>query len=175
MDFNWRDIEPDHLHPTFRERLAALLAGLTAEGLPFLLFEGYRSPARQAFFYGKGRQGDHSPRVTNAKPWQSFHQYGLAADLALFEEGKWSWDNKGPRGGWWSKMHQLARAHGLEPLVFEGAHVQLRGQLLELLLLGHYPPGGDASWREHLIQEIQAWQGSPASPPAPHAMEAKEV
>lgn len=171
-----RDTTLSHLHPAFRGRLEALLWDLGAQSLPFLLFEGFRSPVRQAYLYGKGRTDKTGPRVTSAKAWASFHQYGLAADLVLFEDGKWSWDTSGIRNDWWRRMHQLARQRGLVPLAFERPHVELRGQLLEQLLLGYYPPGGDEAWTEHLCQEILEWciAGKAGAPPPPTRMVKKD-
>lgn len=167
-----RDVDLIHLHPIFRARLRALLSALSAEGLPFRLFEAYRAPARQAFLYGKGRTDKTTPKVTNARPWASFHQYGIAADLVLFEEEKWSWNTRGEKARWWARMNQLAREHKLETLSFELPHVQLRGQLLEQLLLGRYPPGGDATWAQNLIRHIQIWTAAGGSgAPVPPSLE----
>lgn len=162
-----RDVELDHLHPAFRQKVMDLLAALQQEGLPFRLFEGYRSPQRQAVLYTKGRTDKVSPKVTNAKPWSSYHQYGTAADLILFENSKWSWDTKGPKSEWWERMHRFARAQGLESLSFEKPHVQLMGQRLKYFLLGHYPEGGDVSWQENLNQNILSWRaaGGQSGPP----------
>jgi len=51
-------------------------------GYDMVLLEGYRSPARQNLLAAAG------PQVTNAKAFQSYHQYGLAADCAFMHEGK---------------------------------------------------------------------------------------
>lgn len=59
-------------------------------GFNVYIFESYRSPARQDFLYAQGR-GKPGPVVTKAKAWQSWHQYGLAVDLAVRVDGQWSW------------------------------------------------------------------------------------
>ncbi|MES2300177.1 MAG: M15 family metallopeptidase [Pseudomonadota bacterium] len=51
-------------------------------GYEMAILEGYRSPERQTMLAALG------PQVTNAAPYQSWHQYGLAADCAFLREGK---------------------------------------------------------------------------------------
>jgi hypothetical protein len=81
-----RNFDPERLHPIFREKARELLDRLTAEGIPFRLFEGFRSPERQQYLYAQGRTRP-GPIVTHARPWTSYHQYGLAGDFVLFENG----------------------------------------------------------------------------------------
>ena len=51
-------------------------------GYEMTILEGYRSPGRQDALSKLG------PNVTNTKAWQSYHQYGLAADCAFVLNGK---------------------------------------------------------------------------------------
>lgn len=51
-------------------------------GYEMVLLEGYRSPERQARLAAMG------PSVTNASAFQSWHQYGLAADSAFVRNGR---------------------------------------------------------------------------------------
>lgn len=51
-------------------------------GYDMALLEGYRSPQRQDALAALG------PGVTNAAAFQSWHQYGLAADCAFVRDGK---------------------------------------------------------------------------------------
>ena len=48
----------------------------------FRAFEGYRSPERQLKLFQTSRKD--GKRVTNARPFQSAHQYGLAVDFVPF-------------------------------------------------------------------------------------------
>ena len=51
-------------------------------GYDMALLEGYRSPQRQDALAALG------PAITNAAAFQSWHQYGLAADCAFIRDGK---------------------------------------------------------------------------------------
>jgi peptidoglycan L-alanyl-D-glutamate endopeptidase CwlK len=113
------------------------------------LFEGYRSPRRQQLLYAQGRTLP-GPVVTRALPWKSYHQYGLAADFVLFENGQWSWDTSGAKAAWWKRLTGIGRELGLEPLSFEMPHLQLAGLKIEDLAIGRYPAGGDATWKTAL-------------------------
>jgi peptidoglycan L-alanyl-D-glutamate endopeptidase CwlK len=70
------------LRPEFRQRLLALYTLMEARGYRMVLLEGYRSPQRQAALARLG------PQVTNAGAYQSYHQYGLAADSAFYRNGR---------------------------------------------------------------------------------------
>ncbi len=160
------DRELQHLHPVFRQKATQLLEKLAAEGIPFRLFEGFRTPSRQQYLYDQGRTRPGAI-ITKARPWQSYHQYGVAGDFVLFENGKWSWDDQGPKAAWWKRLHQVGQKLGLEPLGWEKPHLQLKGLSTGALQSGHYPPGGDEDWAENLANVIYGWTGSPPAPPAP--------
>ena len=59
-------------------------------GYEMALLEGYRSPARQNLLASMGSN------VTNAGAFQSWHQYGLAADCAFWRDGKLIISEKDP-------------------------------------------------------------------------------
>jgi peptidoglycan LD-endopeptidase CwlK len=73
-----------------------------------VLLEGYRSPERQTFLQNQGSN------VTNAGAFQSYHQFGLAADCAFFRDGKLVISEQDP---WALRAYQrygeLAQAAGL--------------------------------------------------------------
>ena len=165
-DLNKRDTDLSHLHPVYRDRISAVLGQLTAEGVPFRIFEAYRSPQRQQWLFAQGRTRP-GMKVTNARAWQSYHQYGVAADIVLYVNNQWSWDDSGPRREWWKRLHQVGRQNGLEPLSFETPHLQLSGVKQADLQRGRYPAGGDDSWAENMEAAIVSWEGAPASPPVP--------
>ena len=136
---------PSLLHPLLRKALWVMQPILQAEGYPFGIFEGFRSPERQAKLYARGRT---SPGriITRAKAWESYHQYGLAADMVALPEGKWSWSV--PQA-WWDRLHALGREHGLEALSFEQPHLQLANLKLSDLKKGVLPEG-DAIWANNI-------------------------
>jgi peptidoglycan L-alanyl-D-glutamate endopeptidase CwlK len=51
-------------------------------GYDMALLEGYRSPERQDVLAAAGSH------VSNARAFQSFHQFGLAADCAFIRDGR---------------------------------------------------------------------------------------
>ncbi|MGZ8290184.1 MAG: M15 family metallopeptidase [Telluria sp.] len=79
------------LHPDFNQRLLMAFKIMKEKhGYEMALLEGYRSPARQNLLAGMGNQ------VTNARAFQSWHQYGLAADCAFWRDGKLVISEKDP-------------------------------------------------------------------------------
>jgi peptidoglycan L-alanyl-D-glutamate endopeptidase CwlK len=59
-------------------------------GYDMALLEGYRSPERQELLASAGAS------VTNARAFQSYHQFGLAADCAFLRDGKLVISEKDP-------------------------------------------------------------------------------
>lgn len=155
-----RDSDLAKLHPDFRWRAEKLVSALESEKIPFRLFEGFRTPQRQRELYAQGRTTPGGI-VTKAKPWQSYHQYGLAADFVLHIDDKWNWDDSGKRRSWWKRLHEIAHEIGLETLSWELPHVQLDGLRIDSLWAGHYPPNGDTSWARNLEAAIESWTGAP--------------
>ena len=87
------------LHPDFNQRLLLAFKIMKEKhGYEMALLEGYRSPARQDEL---ARAGGH---VTNARAFQSWHQYGLAADCAFLRNGKLVISEKDP---WAMRGYQL--------------------------------------------------------------------
>lgn len=99
----------DKLYPDFRQRLLVVFKIMKERyGYDMALIEGYRSPERQAMLASQGSS------VTNAGAYQSYHQYGLAADCGFFRDGKLVISEKDP---WAMRGYQLygevAEAAGL--------------------------------------------------------------
>jgi peptidoglycan L-alanyl-D-glutamate endopeptidase CwlK len=76
------DRDWSRLHPDFVQTVLQVFERMKARGYPLALLEGYRSPERQDTLAGLGAQ------VTNAKAFESKHQYGLALDAAPFRDGR---------------------------------------------------------------------------------------
>lgn len=81
----------DLLWPVFKTKVLRALAASKIIYPDIAIFEAWRSPARQQGLYEQGRSKP-GKRVTAAKAWESWHNYGLAVDVALFKAGVWSWD-----------------------------------------------------------------------------------
>jgi peptidoglycan L-alanyl-D-glutamate endopeptidase CwlK len=87
------------LRPEFSQRLLLVFKIMKEKyGYEMALLEGYRSAARQDMLAGMGSQ------VTNARAFQSWHQYGLAADCAFWRDGKLVISEKDP---WAMRGYQL--------------------------------------------------------------------
>ncbi|MFZ5520549.1 MAG: M15 family metallopeptidase [Pseudomonadota bacterium] len=93
-DRKWALMDPD-----FVQRLLLVFKIMREEhGYEMALLEGWRSPQRQALLAG---MGEH---VTRAGAWQSWHQYGLAADCAFLRQGRLVISERDP---WAMRGYQL--------------------------------------------------------------------
>jgi peptidoglycan L-alanyl-D-glutamate endopeptidase CwlK len=71
------------LDDAFSQKLLQVYRSMKDQyGYEMVLLEGYRSPERQNELAAAGSH------VTNAAAWQSYHQYGLAADSAFLKDGR---------------------------------------------------------------------------------------
>lgn len=84
------DRDWDKLQPAFRRSLLVLLKRMAADGYQFVLLEGYRSPERQDALAAMGS------RFTQARAFESRHQFGLAADIAPLRNGVLAFDFDDP-------------------------------------------------------------------------------
>jgi peptidoglycan L-alanyl-D-glutamate endopeptidase CwlK len=108
------------IHPVVKESALEMVKRAYQEGIFVQISAGYRSMEEQAKLYGQGRLGyiydgknysDLSkPRVTNAKPGQSYHNYGLAVDYFIVsDDGKnaiWTVDAK------WRRVAAIGKSLG---------------------------------------------------------------
>ncbi|MFD1134741.1 M15 family metallopeptidase [Paenibacillus urinalis] len=74
------------LLPAVKLAAEKLIERCYSEGVEIRLTAGYRSAAEQQRLYEQGRTKP-GPIVTNAKPGQSNHNYGLAIDFVLVQSG----------------------------------------------------------------------------------------
>ena len=77
------------LHPKAQRAAREFLTALQGAGIDGRIISGTRTYAEQDALYKKGRFGDTSPRVTNAKGGQSNHNFGIAWDIGIFNAGKY--------------------------------------------------------------------------------------
>lgn len=91
---NWQLLNHD-----FMQRLLLIFKIMKQKhGYDMVIVEGYRSPERQNMLASMGKN------VTNAAAFQSYHQYGLAADSAFLRDGKLVISEKDP---WAMRGYQL--------------------------------------------------------------------
>ena len=114
------------LDPGFRQRLLLTFKLVREQyGYEMILVEGYRSPQRQAALAALGTS------VTRAGPFESAHQFGLAADCAFLRDGriviseKDQWAMKG-----YAHFSEVAKSLGLVwggnwPNLLDFGHVEL--------------------------------------------------
>lgn len=128
-----RCADPAGLFPPLRERYERGLALAHSEGLLVYAFETTRHPDRQDLLFAQGRTLPGSV-ITNARAWESMHQYGLAVDSAFDANPKtlkveWTWN------GNWRRFGEIMMAQGLAWFGAPGSpfreapHVQLTGGL----------------------------------------------
>lgn len=79
------------LYPPFWAAFSQCLEAAKKDGHKLVVFETFRAPARQQSLYNQGRVTAGSI-ITQARPWQSWHQYGMAVDIAMFDGRKYGWN-----------------------------------------------------------------------------------
>jgi hypothetical protein len=88
----------DLLFPPFRKSVEAILVDAEAAGHKMMVFETYRSQARQEQLFADGKSELKTVGV---------HHYGLAADIVFVVNGQPNWD------GDFALLRDLADKHGL--------------------------------------------------------------
>lgn len=120
------------VHPELRRRVRATVRAAEADGIELIVTQGLRTLAEQQRLYDKGRvipPIGNRYIVTKAKPGSSWHNYGLAVDLAPLDAfGKLTWEDKHPG---WAAIGKHGRAAGLEwggdwESFVDRPHLQLR-------------------------------------------------
>lgn len=81
------------LHPLLQQMARRLVLVSYQNGHEIVVTSGLRTLEEQAALYAKGRT-EPGNIVTNAKPGYSYHNYGLAFDVALVIDGKVNYDAK---------------------------------------------------------------------------------
>lgn len=107
-----------------RTRLDLGLAQARKAGLVVHPFETYRTNYRQGLLYAQGRTAP-GKIVTRARPGESWHEYGLAVDLAFDRipetpRIEWTWESNR-----WADLKAIMQGVGLETISWEAPHVQL--------------------------------------------------
>ena len=97
------------VHPLLMARVLNLNIAIEAAGEHIEVTEGLRSYSRQEALYAQGRT-EPGPIVTKAPGGYSWHNYGLAVDVAPFVEYVPEWDLSNPT---WQRIADLAPSNGL--------------------------------------------------------------
>lgn len=98
------------LNPHIVDRATAVLGRARREGMDMRVVDGFRSVAAQDALYAQGRTTPGNI-VTNARGGSSWHNYGLATDIAFNNaNGQPAW----PENGNWTRYGEIAVAQGLE-------------------------------------------------------------
>ena len=139
-----KDRDTSHLSPAFATKLAAVLAQLAKENIPFKFDEGFRTVDRQQWLYGSGRPnakpyGRSGPIVTykdgvkelsnhqgNGKPGS-----GNAADCYPMANGSIIWPPPPITDKRWKRYADLAKEQGLDAGYYwksfkDIAHIELK-------------------------------------------------
>lgn len=97
------------IHPELEKRIDALIVRMKELGHTIIVTSGYRSIKKQNEIYAQGRSKP-GKIVTKAKGGDSYHNYGLAVDLAFLVNGNISWAENMP----WELLGKEGKLFGLE-------------------------------------------------------------
>lgn len=100
----------DGLHPLLKDKAEKLIELAKSEGIDITITQGLRTTAEQNKLYAQGRTAP-GKKVTNAKGGYSYHNFGLAFDIAVVDDDgeiNWNVDKR------WLKVGQLGKSLGLE-------------------------------------------------------------
>jgi peptidoglycan LD-endopeptidase CwlK len=103
------------VHPKLAALVRKMADQLAEENINIRVVQGFRSYEQQADLYADGRDAngnvvDKSKVVTNAKPGTSWHNYGLAVDVAPFDAGIPDWNASHPA---WKRIVEAGESAGL--------------------------------------------------------------
>lgn len=137
------------LHPELASRVRALIEQLGANGIQVEIVQGLRTFAEQDALFAQGRT-KKGLVVTNARGGQSNHNYGLAADLCPFNDGKPNWNAP---GSIWVAIGAEAEKLGLQwggnwKKFIDKPHVQLPSPDVKQCLALFKKGGLAAVWEE---------------------------
>jgi D-alanyl-D-alanine carboxypeptidase-like protein/LysM domain-containing protein len=141
------------VHPIVAARGRSMIDICAHQGLTILVTQGLRTWAEQDALYAKGRTTKPiGPQyiVTKAKGGQSWHNFGLAFDIAVLDAmGKADWDTSHPG---WSIAARVGKSVGLEwggdwKGFKDLPHFQYTGSLTLAQCCQLFPAGIQAVWQ----------------------------
>jgi peptidoglycan L-alanyl-D-glutamate endopeptidase CwlK len=98
---------PDALYPDVKRSMERLTEVMKSQGMPIWIAETFRSAKKQDDYFAKGRS-KAGGIITNAEGLESYHQYGLAFDVAFV---KYNWNP--PSFEWWRELGKQGQKLGL--------------------------------------------------------------
>ena len=81
------------LLPNVQRLARQFLTAKLAAGLSLRIISGTRTYAEQDALYRQGRNGNPGPVVTRSRAGQSNHNFGLAWDIGIFDNGRYLTDS----------------------------------------------------------------------------------
>lgn len=81
------------LQPRAQRAAREFMRRLRAAGIPARIISGTRTYREQDALFARGRRGDPSPVVTNARGGRSNHNFGIAWDIGIFDNGRYLGDS----------------------------------------------------------------------------------
>ncbi len=98
------------LHPSIQPMAKAVLQEAANQGIDLVVTFGSRTNEQQAALYAQGRTAPGAI-VTNAPPGSSWHNFGLAFDVAVLANGKPTWPTN---EALWQKIGAIGKSVGLD-------------------------------------------------------------
>jgi len=103
------------VHPVLASKIRQLADQLSKEGVTIKVTQGLRSWSDQMALWLKGRDArgnivDPTKVVTKAAPGHSYHQFGLAVDVAPFTDNTPDWNVNHPA---WKRIVTVGESLGL--------------------------------------------------------------
>lgn len=99
----------DDLHPRVAAMCREMIHLCDETGIDIIVTSTYRDYEAQAELFARGRTKP-GPRVTNARPGQSFHNHRVAFDVVPIVNGKAIWNDH----NLWMQIGAIGESVGLE-------------------------------------------------------------
>jgi peptidoglycan LD-endopeptidase CwlK len=133
------------VHPALAAKVRSMAEMLALENINIRVVQSLRSWAEQAALYAEGRDAegnvvDKSKVVTNAKAGTSWHNYGLAVDVAPFDGDVPDWNSNHPA---WKRIVAVGESVGL----ISGSNWRTFPDWPHFQLTGRYPESPDDAVR----------------------------
>lgn len=145
------------VHPLLAARVRSMDEMLVGENIVIRVTQGLRTWAEQAALYAQGRTVPGKV-VTDARPGYSWHNFGLAVDVAPFDGGIPDWNVDHPA---WKRIVSVGESVGMvsgsEWRTFpDWPHFQMTGQLPvtpdDAVRIAYQNGGIAAVWADTLLE-----------------------